>query len=218
MSREVVCISRTLGAKGETIGRTVAARLGFRYVDEEIVIRAAELAELDPTVVAAAEHRQPWLERLLAKLAQATELAGPPALATENLGPASMGRRTMPADMRAFIRAAIQEVATAGRAVIVAHAASLALAFVEDVLRVLVTASPETRARRVAAVENRPQAEAAGIVSASDRERREYFRRFHDVKEELPTHYDLVINTDVLTPEQAVDLVVCAAQGSKSVP
>src|SRR5439155_14680788 len=108
MGPGVVCISRTLGAKGEAVGRMAAARLGFRYVDEEIVIRAAELAELDPTVVAAAEHRQPWLERLFAKLAQAAELAGAPGLVTEppfDLGPASPGRRAMPDDTRTLIRA-----------------------------------------------------------------------------------------------------------------
>jgi hypothetical protein len=31
------------------------------------------------------------------------------------------------------------------------------------------------------------------------------------VKEELPTHYDIVVNTDVLTAEQAAAAVVAAA-------
>jgi hypothetical protein len=212
MTREVVCISRTLGAKGDVVGRLVAERLGFRYVDEEIVVRAAELAETEPAVVAAAEHRPPWHERFLAKLAQAAELA-------RSAPPPSDGRpasavRPAPGDTRALIRTAIVEVAKGGRAVIVAHAASHALAFVEDVLRVLVTASGETRSRRVAAAEGLSAADAAAAVAASDTERRDYFRRFYDVKEELPTHYDLVVNTDVLTPEQAVELIVCAAQGA----
>jgi hypothetical protein len=37
-----VCISRTAGARGEEVGRLVADALGFRYVDEEIVLAAAE--------------------------------------------------------------------------------------------------------------------------------------------------------------------------------
>ena len=36
MPTRVVTISHTTGARGEAIGRTVADRLGFRYVDEEI--------------------------------------------------------------------------------------------------------------------------------------------------------------------------------------
>jgi cytidylate kinase len=96
--------------------------------------------------------------------------------------------------------------------VIVAHAASLALGGTEGVLRVLVTASPETRAQRLAAAQGISAEDAATAVAASDRERRDYLHRFYRVKEELPTHYDVVINTDVLSPQQAVDVVLAAAQ------
>jgi len=34
----------------------------------------------------------------------------------------------------------------------------------------------------------------------------------HGIAEEQPTHYDLVFNTDVLTPEHAADLIAFAAQ------
>ena len=40
--------------------------------------------------------------------------------------------------------------------------------------------------------------------------RRDYLKRFYELDEELPTHYDLVVNTDVLTLEQAAGLVVHA--------
>jgi hypothetical protein len=40
---------------------------------------------------------------------------------------------------------------------------------------------------------------------------RAYLRRFYSVREELPTHYDLVVNTDTFTVEQAAGLVVQAA-------
>jgi cytidylate kinase len=48
-------------------------------------------------------------------------------------------------------------------------------------------------------------------VRDSDRGRRDYLKRFYDVDEELPTHYDLVVNTDVLTAEQAAEVVARAA-------
>jgi len=40
-----VCISHAEGAGGEEVGRLVADRLGFVYVDEEIVARARERLE-----------------------------------------------------------------------------------------------------------------------------------------------------------------------------
>ena len=39
MQKRVIAVSRTIGAGGETIGRMVSERLGWRYVDEEIVYR-----------------------------------------------------------------------------------------------------------------------------------------------------------------------------------
>jgi len=53
---------------------------------------------------------------------------------------------------------------------------------------------------------------AAAEIATSDRNRRDYFQRFYDVAEELPTHYDLVINTEALTPDEAADIIVAAAR------
>jgi CMP/dCMP kinase len=216
MPFQVVCISRAVAAGGEAIGQTVAQRLGFRYVDEQIIVRAAQQAQVDPHLVEAAEHRRPLLQRLIDKLAMAGELTGPVGLATgvplDAFVPGTGGYRAMPDDLRVLIRAAIHEVAGAGRAVIVAHAASMALTGMAGVLRVLVTASAETRAQRLGAAQGIAAAEAAAAVAASDRERRDYFQHFYGIKDELPTHYDLVINTDVLTPADAVAVILSAAQ------
>ena len=46
----------------------------------------------------------------------------------------------------------------------------------------------------------------------SDREREQYPRRFYDVREEAPLHYDLVVNTDTLAAEQAVAAIVAASR------
>jgi hypothetical protein len=222
MDFRVVCISRTIAAGGEDIGQVIAQRLGFRYVDEQIIERAARLAQVDPKLIADTEHRQPVLQRLLDKLAAAYELAGPMTLATgvpiDAFVPAPGARRATPDDLRALIRAAIHEVAKAGQAVIVAHAASMALAGTESVLRVLVTASADTRARRLATAGDIGAADAAQAVTASDRERRDYFQRFYGIKDELPTHYDLLINTDVLTAAHAAEIILAATRSAEALP
>jgi cytidylate kinase len=208
MTRNVVCISRTTGAGGETVGRLVAERLGFAYVDEDIILVASRKAGVDPSVVAKAEERAPLLDRILDALTvegavtlvaggayyMSGSTAAPPAPVEENL--------------RALIRQTIEEVAARGRVVIVAHAASYALGQRSDVLRVLVTASPATRAERLTLLDTK---DAAKAVRESDREREQYLRRFYDVREETPLHYDLVVNTDTLPAEQAVAAIVGAA-------
>jgi len=215
MSFRVICISRTAAAGGENVGDSVAQRLGFRYVDEQIIERAAQLAQVDEKLVAATEHRRPLLQRIVDKLATAYDLASPVSLATgvpvDAFIPVPVGYQAIPEDLRQLIRAAIHEVGQIGQAVIVAHAASMALAGTPGVLRVLVTASAATRAQRLAVAQGLSADAATAAIAKSDRERCDYFREFYKIKEELPTHYDLVINTDVLTPQQAVELIVSAA-------
>jgi cytidylate kinase len=75
----------------------------------------------------------------------------------------------------------------------------------------LVTASPETRAQRLSDSRGLEPKDARKTIRDADAARADYLRRFHDVEVELPTHYDLVVNTDTLSVEQAVDLVAQAA-------
>lgn len=218
MSARVVCISRALAAGGETVGRLVSSRLGFRYVDEEIISLAADKAEVDPGLVAKAEHRQSILARLLDALADGSSIQSPsffeaiPEVGLYYAPSAGVPTVTTREKLRALIREAIVEVASAGDAVIVAHAASYALAGSEGVLRVLVTASEKTRVRRLCDDGKLPDEHAAAeAVKESDRDRREYLRAFYGVRDEQAIDYDLVINTDVLAPAQAAEAVIAAA-------
>lgn len=208
MSRSLVCISRAWGAGGEDVGRLVAERLGFLFVDEEIIARAGELGGVDLETVADAERRKSLLERWLDYVAQ---------------GGAALDATPMPPDwnqhpteaVREFIRDAIGEVASRGNAVIVAHAASHAIGATPNALRVLVTASPDTRSQRLAASDGLGEEEAARAIKSSDVERADYLKRFYGTKEELPTQYDLVVNTDTLSVEQAATLIVLATAGRR---
>jgi cytidylate kinase len=96
--------------------------------------------------------------------------------------------------------------------VIVAHAASVALAGRDDTLRVLVTASPETRVRRYAEQHGTTEDAAGEEISFSDGARADYLKRFYGIERELPTLYDLVVNTDRSTPGDAASLVLHAAR------
>lgn len=213
MGAAIVCISRTLAAGGEDIARGLAERLQFRVVDAEIVRRAAAAAGVDAARLAAVERRQPLLGRVL----QALRPRGPSADAdsqreAEVGAAAAAGGEATEQRLRASLKAAIEEVAGEGGAVIVAHAASLALSGRPDVLRVLVTGSPEARARRLVGLSGASLSEARSAVRASDDARADYLRRFYGLAAELPTHYDIVVNTDGLAPESVVDLLHAAAR------
>jgi cytidylate kinase len=207
VTRTVVCISHAAGAGGEEVGRLVADRLGFLYVNEEIVARAAAKGGVDAADVADEERRKSLAARALNAIAQ----GGGEAWALGAVGPLSSREELDSDDIRSLIRETIEQTAARGKAVIVAHAASYAIGHGDRVLRVLVTASPETRTTRVAEAEGLDQTGAARALKESDAGRADYLKRFYDVREESPTHYDLVLNTDALSIAQAADLIARGA-------
>jgi cytidylate kinase len=110
-----------------------------------------------------------------------------------------------------LIREAVIQTAARGKVVIVAHAASHALDAGPQTLRVFVTASPATRAKRVATAEQVDDARAARTIKDSDAGRRDYLKRFYSVDSESPTDYDVVVNTDHVSTDDAVEIVLRAA-------
>lgn len=198
-------MSHTTGSGGDEVGRRAAERLGYLYVDEDIVARAAAQGGLAPGDVADEERRKSFATRFLESMAE----GGGDAWALATTAGVELVR---PADVRALIRETVAQTAARGNVVIVAHAASHALEPGPRTLRVFVTASEATRAERVAATEQVDEAQAARIVKDSDGGRRDYLKRFYSIDRESPTDYDVVVNTDVLSTDQAAEIVLRAAE------
>ncbi len=214
MTHNVVCMSTEKGAGAREAAQLVAELLDFRLIDEDIVTAAAVQAGVDTDVVADVERRRSRVLRLIEGLGSAGAGASymvPGADVVVPSGPPSDA-------LRAMIRSVIDDTAATGRAVILQHAASHALAEREDVLRVLLTAPLSMRQRRVAEDLGVDEKEAARTVKRSDAARADYLKRFYGVDAELPTHYDLVINTEKLSPAHAARLIVQAAGGRADAP
>ena len=186
----MICVSHTEGAGGQEIARLLAERVKFRYVDDGIILDAARSEELYPEAVSQAESRQAGRKLEV-----------------------DFHRFEQTETVRDLIRNAILATADEGKVVIVAHAASFALAERKSVLRVLVTASTESRLLRLADTEGIDAKSAEKVLKDSDRGREAYLKRFYGVSRELPTHYDLVINTDRFEPGAAVETIARAAAG-----
>jgi cytidylate kinase len=203
VSHRIVCVSRAVGAGGEEVGQLVAERLGFRYVNEEIVAAAAAKAGLDAEAVADTERRRSFIRRLLEGASAGDSV--------ETYAYGGFVAAASSEDLRGVIRETIEEAAAQEDVVIVAHAASFALAGRPDVLRVFVTAPAPMRAERLGQAEGIETKDAAKAIKDSDKARADYLRRFYEIDHELPTHYDLVVSTDALSVEQAAEIVVAAA-------
>ncbi len=204
MDCRVIGISRSLGAGGEEVAHLVAEKLGFRLVDDEIVARAAEKAGVTPASMEKVERSPSLIERILKYMGTAPVEAGfgayiPPAVGASE-------------SYEGIITSVIREVAAAGNVVILAHGASIPLAGTPGLLRVLVTGSTEARARRLAPPGS-DSGRARKQIEESDAQRRDYLQRFYDVRQESPSHYDLIVNTDMITPESAAALIATGARG-----
>ncbi|MBI2912403.1 MAG: cytidylate kinase-like family protein [Chloroflexi bacterium] len=207
MARRIITVARSLGAGGEEVGRLVAKELGFRYVDDEIISKAAEKAGVSPDTVAQAERTEPLIMRVLDAMGHfpADPLVGPVVTFA-----ADPSLRSPAYDE--LIEEVVRETAARGNVVIVAHGAGMHLAGTDGLLRVFVTGLAAARAERLRREAKLDERRARKAIQESDRQRRQYLRRFCEVAQESPTHYDLVINTDVLTAQQAANLIVAASR------
>ncbi len=207
MGATVICISGSDGSRAEELATAVGAALGFRVINEEITERAAAAAGVDRQTVEDVEQRKSARAKVLDLLASSGGaypgfLIADPQFAEPN----------PPSDeLRRLIRSAIEEFVAAGNVVILAHAASQVLAGLDHVLRVLVVASPQARSARLADSLRIPAKKADARVKHGDAGRADYLKRFYSVERELPTQYDVVINTDKLTPEEGAAAVVSLA-------
>ncbi len=207
MSTRVVTIAMTTGAQADQVGWLVAEHLGWKYVSDEIIDKAAEQARVSRGEVAEAEHSPSLISRIISAFGSAA------LREYGDLVPPGDDMEVSPS-YRRLIQKVIREVAAKGNVVILAHGASILLARQPGVLRVLVTASVDLRASRVATASGQDLPQATREIQRTDGERRAFFKSFYDLDEELPTYYDLVVNTDVLTPAKAARIIAYAVDAA----
>jgi cytidylate kinase len=212
-ARRIICVSHLTGAEGEAVARAVAERLGYRYLDEEIIETAAEWVDLEPSVVGAVERRKSLLSRIGEAMRADPMPSRPDASEQRHSGATGVREKPRDEDLRELIRDAIKDVADEKDVVIASHGAAMVLSGRDDTLRVLVTAPQKTRARRIADARKLDERGAQKVLADEDASRADYLKRFHNIERELPIHYDLVVNTDVLPPGRAAELIALAANG-----
>jgi cytidylate kinase len=203
MGYRAIALSQVDGADGELVGRDLAQKLGFGYLNEAIVAQVARDHGVDQAIVAGAERRKSFFTRVAELAARgAVDVAPDPSLyafdETDTL--------------LSLIRDAVRDAAGRGSVVLVAHAACYACADLPEVLRVCVTAPLPARASRVASALGISDTEAARSLRRSDSGRASYLKRVYGISAESPADYDVVINTERLAPEAAAGLILGLVQ------
>jgi cytidylate kinase len=233
----VITVSRQRGSMGSYIALEVADRLGLRYLDREIIDSVAREAGVPAASVEAIEESAGRLGRVLHLLGARPKLPGVASASIreqetiEERVQALMDRNGLSRDA-AFSRleasggveyaprqdyldlltSVILEYRADGQAMIVGRGGQMILRGRPGVLHVQVIAQFENRVYNIIQREEVKWREAAHRVRLSDEQRSGYMRRFYNANWLDSSLYDLVINTDFIPAEVAVDMIIQAAQ------
>jgi cytidylate kinase len=203
MPAKIITVAWTDGSRAESIARAIAERLNFRFISDEIIDRAAAAAGIDAEAMEAVEHRDSLGGRILRVLGsfQPAGLVGYTDVATDQT----------PA-YRELLKEVVRQVAMEGSCVIGLHGAAVTLRGTPGLLRLFITASLETRIARVATANNVSESDARSRVEKTDADRRDFFQKFFSIEDERAYLYDLTINTDAITEEQALAAIMAVAR------
>lgn len=216
MAGPVVTISRQLGSGGDEIATLVAQRLGVPLLDQEVISRAAQVAGVSEEALRAAERHTSLLSRMLESLGKFGAAGGGEGVALEGLSSTML--LTTSADFRALLERVLREIATAGPAVILGHAAQIALRDTPGTLHVFIHAPAEFRAAYLARTEGIPLAQARREIEVSDRERARFYQSAYHVNWYDLRLYDLALDTAVLGVHRAADVITEVARQCCAAP
>lgn len=220
----VLTVSRQLGSRGNEIAFGVAERLGLRFVDREIIHRAASEAGVPDAALAELgyEGQRSLVERVLSIVNTMPAIPQTPHPSLrETTAPMSLPFSSIltPAapifsqPMNTYIRVIeqiIKDLADQGNVLIVGRAGGMILRDRNDVMHIQITAPLDRRIETLMERERIDEAEARSRVTASDRARSEYVKRYYRVEWTDSLSYDLVINTDKIDTLTAIELIVRA--------
>jgi cytidylate kinase len=182
----IVTVAHETGSGGPEIGMALAQRLGYRYVDREMLSQAArQYGVVEDKLTKLDETKPSLFERFDVETRQYITI----------------------------IQSGLLDVAEQDNVVINSRGGQILLRGVSHACRVKVIAPFETRVKRVMkkmtetgeTVDLRTTTE---MVRRADREKSGRIRYLYDVDWGDPALYDLVINTEKISVDAAVELIV----------
>lgn len=231
----VITVSRQLGSRGSYIATAIAKTLGLRYIDREILNRAAEMAGFpDPEMVAHLEKKErvpTFLERIVSALntmpmiptiASATLREGYAydeqlalLMVQENLSRDEAYEKLLRYEQRAeasasyaeLVRQVIQEYAQLGDVILVGRGSQVILHDLPNACHLRVRAPETLRVSRLVERLGIEPKEAERQIHQSDKERNRYMHHYYNVDWDDPDLYHLVINTGKVSVDLTTHLV-----------
>jgi cytidylate kinase len=197
--RTAITISRQLASGGAFIGHLIARKLGYRYVDREVLHRAATDLDMDIRDIAGQDEKHSgFVESLLKSFVFGTPEAAyvPPSR-----------RPVYDDELFETESRIIRELAEIGRTVIVGHAGFSVLRGRPRALHVYIHAPMEFRVERLRRFHELSKEEARAELEASDERRETYLRNRTDSFWHDARNFHLCLDAEVAGFERAVEMV-----------
>ena len=184
----LITFSEMVGTNGKKIASQVADRLNYTFYGEEELAKAAGEMGFLSDIQKLDEKGPAFFERFFSER---------PKIHLDRL------------------QALIYEVAKKGNAVFFGRGSPMLLKSFGCALHVLVTGSMEKRIQRVMDDKKVTREVAAKLVERSDHDKRGFARFAFDEDWLNPHLYDLIVNTDKLSIDAAVEMVVSSAKSDE---
>ena len=184
LMRPFITVSREAGSGGKLVAKKLAKELNFKFYDKKLIELIAKKASLRKRVVAKLDEKERgFLDDLLHRL----------------LNPEYVSSQTYIKSLCQVIEA----LSLKGKVVILGRAGNF-IASRENGLHIRVIAPFWMRAKYTSKYENRSMKNAIARVRKHDRERKEFVKQYFGKDPSNIDYYDLLLNTEELTIDQAV--------------
>ena len=203
----VITIAREIGSGGRTVGRKLAARLGVRYSDKELIRNLREKFNLTTYSIEKLKgEKKSWLADLIQMVAPVPKVDM--IIETDSKFLQQLRSDVTTNDIFRAEREILKAIADEGSCVIAGRSGFFVLKDHPNKVDVFITASRENRIKRIVRKQHLTETEAETIMDSIDESRENYVKRYTEKSRYDARNYDLVINADNHTEDEIVDIIL----------
>ena len=200
----VITINRELGSGGRTVGRLLAEKLGVPFYDKALIRALEDRYELTTDEIERLKIRKrSWwadFKRVM--------IVGEDAANSTSYHVGSDADLLTTEALYKAEKEILMAIAEEESCVIAGRSAFFILNGHPNRLSILIQASMENRIERVMKKQNLSWKEAMKVINKVDKMREEYVKNYAQTSRYDTRNYDLVINMDGKTEEQAANLIL----------
>ena len=195
----VITISRQFGAGGRTLGKIIAEKLNYRFLDDQIIQEIAQQARVTRNTVISMERSAGGpISRLISSLLSRNYM--------ERLTGKDIGYM----DENVYVETlydVMQKLAAEDNVILTGRGGQYILENFANTFHVLLVADPDDRIDFMKRHYNLSDTKAASAVNSGEKRRANLYRKIGKEDYNDPNHYHLVLNMSRISLENGVELV-----------